>query len=350
MTLWRRRLRLAAALLAGFGGVLLPLLATVLAEDTLVTTMVVWMPPRLLWLGAFAAAVVVATCASGLWRLSALLPVLAMVALLLPSASYFDSGVRGLRVGSWNLAKGTLAGVDHRALVDGLVTIDADVVCVSEAGAWDWLPHFRVDDIARAAGYSVVVGSGEVRLLSRLPVSHVVEVPLPPGPAARPMVVASVRKETHAGGRDFRVGCVHLMPRLMWIADSIDRGEARHGSWSVIAAAARAQGRTLLTALRTDNGANNGDDHGDLDPVVDVVAGDWNNQAFGHIVGDVIDAGYADPFAGKDVNTFGDGLLAKRIDHIVVTQTLSVSSSSTLLLSGSDHAALVVEIGPRRGR
>ncbi len=128
------------------------------------------------------------------------------------------------------------------------------------------------------------------------------------------------------------------MPRLFWINDSLDRGEARSASWSGIATAASLQGRGVLSVVR-DGRAN-----------VDVIAGDWNNQAFGRIVGDVVSAGFADPFAGADAPTLGGGLFAKRIDHILVKHHWSVASAQTLDVGGSDHRPLVIELGPHRGR
>jgi endonuclease/exonuclease/phosphatase family metal-dependent hydrolase len=171
----------------------------------------------------------------------------------------------------------------------------------------------------------------------RRPPVAVTELPLLPGPAARPLLVVDIDHE----GRRWRVGCLHLMPRLFLEQDSVDRGEARHGSWREIAAASRAQGRTLLDALHAARRAG---------APIDVVAGDWNHQAFGRVVGDVVDSGYVDVLAGDDRPTFGRNLWAKRIDHALVLGTHAVAEARVVPLLGSDHSAIVTTIGPHRGR
>jgi endonuclease/exonuclease/phosphatase family metal-dependent hydrolase len=169
-------------------------------------------------------------------------------------------------------------------------------------------------------------------------------------------VVVDVEKD----GRSWRVGCVHLMPRLLNDPASVDLGEARNGSWAEIAQAAREQGRTLLQVLSAarDSGASrpnsiensntwrNAEYLNSGEPF-DVVAGDWNNQPYGHVVGDVIEAGYVDPFASSDRPTFGLGLRAMRIDQVLVRAEHGVRSASVVDPGGSDHAALVVEFGAR---
>jgi len=315
-------------------GVALPLITHIIAEDSLPTAMLVELPARSWWLLAVVGAVVIAVGARGLLRIAALLPLLAVGALIFVGASSFDTGVTGPRVAAWNLAKGSLSSTTQ--LAAGLRSLDADVVCLSEAGRYHWLPDFDVDALARDIG-AVVVGSGEVRALVRRPPVAVTEVPLPPGPAARPLLVVDIDHE----GRRWRVGCLHLMPRLFLEADSVDRGEARHASWGGIAAASRAQGRTLREALIAAQRAG---------APIDVVAGDWNHQAFGRVVGDVIDSGYVDVLAGDDRPTFGRHLWAKRIDHALVLGTHAVAEARVVPLEGSDHAAIVTAIGPHRGR
>ena len=130
------------------------------------------------------------------------------------------------------------------------------------------------------------------------------------------------------------------MPRLLFVDDSVDRGAARTGSWSQIAAGSRAQGHALSAVLARET------THDD----VDIVLGDWNNQPWGRIVGGVKAAGYVDVFGGSGDVTFGDGLIAKRIDLALVRDALWVSEASIRDVAGSDHKALVVNIGPWRGR
>ncbi len=329
MFLHRLALVLALAL-----GVAAPLLTRWLAEDTLVTTLFIGLPPRLWWCVAVA-------CAAAVFRVLrarrllastlAVVPVVAVAALTWTGTSALDSRVRGPRVAAWNLAKGTLGA--QAQLVAGLRALDADVVCVSEAGRYDWIPAFDVERIAHDLG-ATVVGSGEVRALVRVPLAASREVPLAPGPARRPLVVVDVEKD----GRSWRVGCVHLMPRLLNDPASVDLGHARNGSWAEIAHAAREQGRTLLQVLRAARESG--------EPF-DVVAGDWNNQPYGRVIGDVIDSGYLDPFASSDRPTFGQGLRAMRIDQVLVHAAHGVRSATVVDPGGSDHAALVVEFGER---
>lgn len=54
-----------------------------------------------------------------------------------PSTSTTASMGRPLRVAAWNMAKGSF-GLD--GLVAGVHAVDVDVVCLSEAGSYDWLP------------------------------------------------------------------------------------------------------------------------------------------------------------------------------------------------------------------
>jgi endonuclease/exonuclease/phosphatase (EEP) superfamily protein YafD len=327
----RRHVVVGGALVVG---VALPLLTRALAEDTLVTAMLVELPTRSWWLLAGLAALAIVVAARGALRLAALLPPLAVGALTFVGATFLDERVQGPRVAAWNLAKGTLGA--SAQLAAQLRALNADVVCLSEAGRYHWLPDVDVDALARDVG-AVIVGSGEVRALVRRPPVAVVEVPLPPGPSARPLVVVDIDHE----GQRWRVGCLHLMPRLFLEGDSVDRGEARHGSWREIAAASRAQGRALRDVLAVALQAGT---------PIDVVAGDWNHQAFGHVVGDVVDLGYVDVLAGEDRPTFGRHLWAKRIDHALVLGTHAVREARVLPLEGSDHAAIVTAVGPHRGR
>jgi endonuclease/exonuclease/phosphatase (EEP) superfamily protein YafD len=126
------------------------------------------------------------------------------------------------------------------------------------------------------------------------------------------------------------------MPRLLNDTASIDLGDARNGSWSAIAQAARTQGRTLLQVVRAAREAGQ---------PVDAIAGDWNNQPYGRVVGDVVDSGYVDVFATSDRPTFGQGLRAMRIDQVLVQAAHGVRSATVVDPGGSDHAALVVEFG-----
>ncbi len=327
---WIVKVRVVVVVAALVVGVVLPIAAAAIGEDTLPTTLLVLLPTRCWWATAVVCAVAVVVCAFRYSRFFALLPPCAVLWATWTGVMVRDTGVVGPRIASWNLAKGQIGS--RQQLLDGLRSFDADVVCVSEAGVYDWLPQFDVDGIARELGMTAS-GTGETRALSRLPVLAFEEVPLPPGPARRPLVVVDIEK----AGQRYRIGCLHLMPRLLFVHDSVDRGAARTGSWSAIAAGSRSQGRTLHDVLVSE---------GD----VDLVMGDWNNQPWGRIVGGVKAAGYVDVFGGSGDVTFGDGLIAKRIDLALVRDALWVSEASIRDVAGSDHKALVVNIGPWRGR
>lgn len=329
------RARVAVVVAALVVGAVAPVVAAVVGEGTLVTLCLSLVTTRSWWAIAVVCAVAVAVCAARFSRFFCFVPLAAVLWATWTGVMVRDDKVSGLRVASWNLAKGELGSPAQ--LLDGLRSFDADVVCLSEAGSYDWLP-LDVEALAGALTMSTA-GTGETRALSRLPVLAVEERALWPGPARRPLLIVDVEK----GGRRYRVGCLHLMPKLLLLDDSVDRGLARNGPWSLIAQTARAQGLTLRDALIDEGGANGSG-------AVDVVIGDWNNQPWGRVVGDVKAVGYDDVFGGSGAVTIGHGLLGKRIDLALVHHDLWVRDASILDVVGSDHEALVVELGPWRGR
>ncbi len=323
----RHRLLLAVVLSASA----LPLVTRIVAEATLVTAMLVALPARAWWLLSWSVALVVWKWIPRRARPLALLPPLAVGVLTWAPSPPLEPGPDGLRIAAWNLAKGTLG--TSAQLRDGLAALDADVVCLSEAGRYEWLPDFAVEGLARAMGF-VVVGEGEVRALVRQAPASVRSIPLPPGPSRRPLLVVELE---HAG-RSWRVGCLHLMPRLFFESESVDRGEAHRGSWSVIAAAVWAQGKRLRTVV--DHEARAGQP-------IDVLAGDWNHQAFGRVVGGLVTDGYVDAIARDEGPTFGQLVWAKRIDHVLVHDRVALRGAHIHRLAGSDHATVVVDVGAR---
>ncbi len=314
--------------IVGVTVVALMLLAHWVGENTLVLAVVCAMPPRILIAGVFVAGASVVA----LWprrRLTASIGVvllaLAVVAVR-PSPPPTAAAAR-LRVAAWNIAKGA-GGLE--AIARGLAAIGADVICLSEAGSYRWL---RDEDSARLPELLgepwQLVGDGEVRALSRLPVVSVSALPLAPGPAARPLLVVGVVQDTTV----VSIACLHLMPKLFAVADSVDRGEAHDGTASEIVTAIREQGRGLAEHLRSL-------------PRPLIVGGDWNASAWGRIVGDVLDDGFVDALAGSGIfaRTVGSGLTGRRIDHLLVSDDLRVARAEILEVSGSDHLPIVVDV------
>jgi endonuclease/exonuclease/phosphatase family metal-dependent hydrolase len=175
-----------------------------------------------------------------------------------------------------------------------------------------------------------VVGDDETRALVRAPLLASRVVPLPPGPARRPLVIVDV----DARGSTVRIACVHLIPPLLWQNDSVDLGAASGGGPGAVVSARAAQGQALAAVL----------DHAH----VDIVAGDFNVVSWGRVLGDLGDDGYSDALADRGFlsATFTPvtWILGRRLDHILVRSTLRRVRSAIVDDVGSDHAAVVVEL------
>ncbi len=352
-------------------GLLLLLAFRLLGERSLLLILVGGMPPALVQLAMTAAVVVVAVLGGSLvgrrHRLLSGVVVVAVVitvaVLLTPSSSVGSRLVESsaaaerttLRVAAWNIAKGTFGLED---VARGIDALDADVVCLSEAGSYHWLTDV---DSARLPSLLedrfTLVGTSEVRALVRrgVTVLSTTEHPLPPGPASRPLLVLQVQKSSLPSGVDVRadvdagvvsVACLHLMPKLLFQSSSVDRGAAENGSWPEIAAAAWQQGRQLRDVVKAL-------------PRPLVVGGDFNNVAHGAIVGGLVELGLRDALrdawgvdwgdggAGPFTTTFSDALRGKRIDHLLVSDDVGTRDAHVVDLGGSDHRPVVVELVAR---
>lgn len=330
----RRRLASAAVIAAVIVAVATPVLALAgawLGEGWIVGSIVMLVSARLwLALAGLGGGVVLAMVRGRRRALGLLPPVLTAVAVTLappPTPPASDDDTVLLRVAALNLAKGGVAS--DEVLGRSLAALDADVVCISEAGDYDWRPGFDVRGMAARHGFTVV-GDDETRALVRAPLRASRIVPLPPGPARRPLVIVDVA----VGSELVRVACVHLIPPLLWQKDSVDLGGASGGGPGAVVSARTAQGQALDAVLD--------------DAHVEIVAGDFNVVSWGRVLGDLGDHGYSDALADQGFlsATFTPftWILGRRLDHILVRSTLRRVASSIVDDVGSDHAAVFVDL------
>ena len=318
----------------------LTIAAALLGEGSLLGSVVMLMSARLWLLLAGLGGLLVIATFRGRGRVLGLLPpvVTAVAVTLAPpptprlAPSVGENAPKPLRVAALNLAKGGVAS--DEVLGRSLAALEADVVCISEAGDYDWRPEFDVRGMAARHGFTVV-GDDETRALVRAPLRASRVVPLPPGPARRPLVIVDVSLDGDADGAVIRVACVHLIPPLLWQKDSVDLGTASGGGPGAVVAARAAQGHQLAAVLD--------------DNAVDVVAGDFNVVSWGRVLRDLGDHGYSDALADQGFlsATFTPitWILGRRLDHVLVRSTLHRVASSIVDDVGSDHAAVVVDLG-----
>lgn len=327
----RRRLIVAAVVAAAVATPILAIAGAWLGEGTVVGSVVTLGSARLwLLLAGLGGLVVLVKGRGGTRVLGALPPILTALAVTgAPAATVAATADQPpvLRVAALNLAKGGEAS--DEVLGRSIAALDADVVCISEAGDYDWRPEFDVRGMAARHGFTVV-GDDETRALVRAPLLASRIVPLAPGPARRPLVMVDVAGR----GAVVRIACVHLIPPLLWQRDSVDLGAASGGGPGAVVAARAAQGHALAAVLDEAH--------------VDVVAGDFNVVSWGRLLRDLGDHDYSDALADQGFlsATFTPftWLLGRRLDHILVRSTLRQVASAIVDDVGSDHAAVFVDL------
>ncbi|MDP2344272.1 MAG: endonuclease/exonuclease/phosphatase family protein [Deltaproteobacteria bacterium] len=237
---------------------------------------------------------------------------------------------RDLRVVTWNVAK-WMHGAD--AIAAGLRAIDADVVCLQEAGAYHWLrdPQAQPSTLAAAmAGYAVV-HEGELMVLSRLPVRSRRARAIPPGPTRRPLLEVDVDVK----GTSVAVFCVHMMPTLWRVKDSIDRGEAHDADLRGILDARLAQAEQVQEIVTSSSSPS-------------VLLGDLNSHPHA-LVGTTLRGELVDAFAaaGRGFGfTLGPEWPRARYDRVLV-KGVEVRRAVVDSSAASDHFPLVADVALR---
>lgn len=166
-------------------------------------------------------------------------------ALPVPRASAGEG--RPLVVATYNVDK-WLHGVP--AVSGAIRGLDADVVCLAEAGAYDWQAFDGPSRLAQSLEGYKVVGEGELRVATRLPVIATRALSIAPGPASRPLVEVIVRWE----GRELAVYAAHFVPTLLGSRWDESRGNAAGGDLADIARVRLAQAHVARDALAARSG------------------------------------------------------------------------------------------------
>jgi len=160
-----------------------------------------------------------------------------------------------LRVVTYNVEKWSFTGAE---VAEAIAPTKMDLLCLPEADHYWWqaenarTPEAFVQALSdRSQTPYRLLGTREVRLVTRLPVRNVEEIPLDPGPSSRPMVVATVD-----AGRlgEVTVIAVHLVPTLAFAHYSGDRGDAAAGGIAEVAEVRRAQARKLAAEVARRKG------------------------------------------------------------------------------------------------
>jgi endonuclease/exonuclease/phosphatase (EEP) superfamily protein YafD len=195
-------------------------------------------PPSLIALVAFAArrwrALVIALVALGF-----AVVVLAGFTISGPSGS--SGSDRSFVVLTYNVDKWAFGG---ESIASSVKPRSPDVICLQEAGRYWWNkdPNVQADAFEKGLPDYRFVGEGENRVGSRHPIKEVHVEPLPPGPAARPLVDAVIALD--AG--EVHVVSVHLIPTLVSVKWSEDRGDAAGGDLGQIEDVRRRQAERLV--------------------------------------------------------------------------------------------------------
>lgn len=166
-------------------------------------------------------------------------------ALPVPRADAGDG--RPLVVATYNVDK-WLHGVP--AVAGAIRGFDADVVCLAEAGAYDWQTFDGPARLGQSLEGYRVVGEGELRIATRLPILGTRALSLAPGPASRPLVEAVVEWR----GRPVRIYAAHFVPTLLGSRWDESRGEAAGGDLAAIARVRLAQADRARDALVAGQG------------------------------------------------------------------------------------------------
>lgn len=202
--------------------------------------------------GLFAAIYQRALVARGGTVLAALL-LFPAIALPLTKWRFGGHGATGgdLRVVTYNVEKWSFTGAE---VAEAIAPTKMDVLCLPEADHYWWqaenarTPEAFVRALSdRSQTPYRLLGTREVRLVTRLPVRNVEEIPLDPGPSSRPMVVATLDAGARLGA--VTVLAVHLVPTLAFANYSGDRGDAAAGGIAEVAEVRRAQARRIAAEV-----------------------------------------------------------------------------------------------------
>ena len=180
-------------------------------------------------------------------------------ALALPLTKWRFGGHRAsggdLRVVTYNVEKWSFTGAE---VAEAIAPTKMDVLCLPEADHYWWqaenarTPEAFVRALSdRSQTPYRLLGTREVRIVTRLPVRKVEEISLDPGPSSRPMVVATLD-----AGRlgEVTVVAVHLVPTLALVNYSGDRGDAAAGGIADVAEVRRAQAQKLAAEVARRKG------------------------------------------------------------------------------------------------
>lgn len=155
---------------------------------------------------------------------------------------------RPLVVATYNVDK-WLHGVP--AVARAIADLDADVVCLAEAGAYDWQAFDGPKELEQSLKGYTIVGEGELRVATRLPLRGSRSRSLAPGPPSRPLVEARVEWR----GREVAIHAAHFVPTLIGQRWDESRGEAAGGDLPAIARVRLAQADVARAALVEAAGA-----------------------------------------------------------------------------------------------
>ncbi len=148
---------------------------------------------------------------------------------------------RSIVVLTYNVDKWAFGG---RSIAQSVKSRSPDVVCLQEAGRYWWLknPDLEPNAFETELEDYAFVGEGENRVGSRHPIKEVHVESLAPGPAARPLIDAVIEID----GLEVSVISVHLIPTLMNVSWSEDRGDAAGGDLAKIGSVRRRQAERLV--------------------------------------------------------------------------------------------------------
>lgn len=216
---------------------------------------------------------------------------------------------------TWTLAAWNVEKYEHgvSGIVATLRHIDADVVCLTEAGTYFWHddPEQRPERLDAALPDYEAVVAGELRVYSRLPVAAVHTHPLQNGEEGRPLlqVIVSV------GHQDFSVFCMHGPPSYAL--------QKVHSDWPAWSAQRQRHAAEVASLL--------GSGH-------IVLAGDFNSPEAAPTWRDLP---MQDAWKLRGSGFGWTMATGQRVDRIFVSASVRTQSLRVVRTNASDHDALV---------